>query len=293
MLNIVIPFFDFTESNTNRKNLNLQIESLSKTSEVRVVLIEGIFSKPLPDYSSQVYKHIKVKATSTIWIKENLINIGISNLPKNWKNVCWLDKDIKFLNPNWISEALLKLESCDIIQPWSECIFLNEVNEIQNVDTTFFKKAIGQKNRIVSFCSNQKGDLNTWAHVGHAWCMTRNWYDKIGGLFEGAIIGGGDGLIADCIRQEYNSKIYKIYGNHFNQYCSKFKGVKIGWVNGLITHYHHGDMSNRQYINRLEVLNKHNFNIDSDLEWTTEGVLTITNKDLESDIIKYFKSRNE
>ena len=49
----------------------------------------------LPKY---VNPHI-VTSNSVLWHKENLLNIGISNLIKEgWENIAWLDSDIIFEN---------------------------------------------------------------------------------------------------------------------------------------------------------------------------------------------------
>jgi hypothetical protein len=293
MLNLIIPFFDFVGSETNRKNIDLQINSLSKRKGIRIILVEGVYKDELPNYSNLIYKHIRVKVESTIWIKENLINIGVKHLPIYWKNFAWIDKDLTFLNPNWVEETLQKLEYCDLVQPWSECVFLNNKFEIGNVDGLFFKKSPGERNRVVSFASNRKSDRNTWAHVGHAWSITRDFYNKIDKLFEGSIIGGGDSVISSCINQDYNNKDFLIYGEIYKEYCKKFKGVKLGYTNGLITHYPHGDMSQRKYVDRLEILNQHSFNFVNDLAYNKDGVLILKNRELEADILGYFKSRNE
>ena len=293
VLNVIVPFFDYIGSETNRRNLDVQISNLSRLENVRVILVEGVYDKALKSYSDVVYNHVRVNVESTIWIKENLINIGISHLPNDWEKAAWIDKDITFLNPNWVNEALTELNSCDILQPWTECVFLNSNCEIADVDNVFFKDAVGERNKVVSFCYKQKGTKNVWSHAGHAWCINRKFYDKIGVLFDRAIIGGGDGLMLACILQQYGNKHYQIYQPLFQEHCMKFRGVELGFVDGLITHYHHGDLIHRKYIDRLNVLNRHEYNPLSDVYYNKDGVLTLHKQELESSIKQYFESRNE
>jgi hypothetical protein len=59
-----------------------------------------------------------VSSDSKVWIKENLINLGIKTLPEDWKFVAWIDADITFLNQNWVDETKEKLQSSDIVQLW-------------------------------------------------------------------------------------------------------------------------------------------------------------------------------
>jgi hypothetical protein len=185
------------------------------------------------------------------------------------------------------------LNSCDILQPWTECVFLGPNHEIQDVDNVFFKEAVGERNKVVSFCYKQKGTKNIWSHAGHAWCINRNFYEKIGGLFDKAIIGGGDGVMLACILQQRGNKHYQIYQHLFQEYCDHFKGVQLGFVDGLITHYHHGDLKNRKYIDRLDILKAHEYSPIKDVYYNKDGVLTLHNQELESDIKRYFESRHE
>ena len=39
---------------------------------------------------------IRVRTNHEVWHKENLINIGVSRLPADWKYVAWIDADIQF-----------------------------------------------------------------------------------------------------------------------------------------------------------------------------------------------------
>jgi hypothetical protein len=65
---------------------------------------------PAPLGRLSVYKHIKVSTDSKVWVKENLINLGIKSLPDDWNFVAWVDADITFLNQNWVRETKEKLQ---------------------------------------------------------------------------------------------------------------------------------------------------------------------------------------
>ena len=92
-----------------------------------MVLVEGVYNnEQLPDYSSKIFKHIKLPIKHILWVKENLINIGFKSLPTNWKYGGWVDRDIAFCNLNWAQDSIEKLKECDVIQPWKEFLYLDK-----------------------------------------------------------------------------------------------------------------------------------------------------------------------
>jgi hypothetical protein len=56
------------------------------------------------------HKYIGLHSKDELWLKENAINVGVQSLPYNWQQVCWLDSDIHFVRPNWVGEAIHKLQ---------------------------------------------------------------------------------------------------------------------------------------------------------------------------------------
>ena len=137
-LYIVVPYFNHTNAAINRTNFELCLRNLRIYTHVRVIVAEGIWNKDanLPNFGDLVYKHLKFELQSPIWVKENLINLGIQSLNNDWEYVCWLDKDIHFVNPNWDIDTINKLKEYDIIQPWSRVLFLNKNYEIdRNIKT--------------------------------------------------------------------------------------------------------------------------------------------------------------
>ena len=72
----------------------------------------------LPDHPH--INRVRVRAKTLVWNKENLINIGISRLPADWKHVAWVDGDVEFRKDNWALETLHALQQYDVVQPWSD-----------------------------------------------------------------------------------------------------------------------------------------------------------------------------
>ena len=66
--------------------------------------------------------HVRVRTSSTLWIKENLGNIGASRLPDDAEAILWLDGDVEFLRQDWIGAVEHALQHHAVVQPWSECV---------------------------------------------------------------------------------------------------------------------------------------------------------------------------
>lgn len=265
-------------------------------AQVKIVIVEGYTEQRLPDYSNEVFKHIKVHLPNILWVKENLINIGFKNLPSDWRYGGWIDRDIAFLHDAWATDTVHTLDSCDIMQPWTECIFLNQ---------KFEHSKISGYNLADSFCSlytkgvvsseNIFTSLGRYIHSGQAWCISRSFYDKLGGLYEKAILGGADYIFLTAkLGLAFNS-----YGPalqlDLKEYEDKVKTAKVGVIPGLIAHHYHGEIANRQYESRHKVLEKYGFNPREFLTYNEHGVLvyTETGKKIDQTVKDYFISRLE
>ena len=125
-LYVVLPYFNFVGYKSSERNLNIFLKNFKSYCNAELIIVEGFMDEnfQLEDLSSQVGKHIKVRLHDVLWVKENLINIGFSSLG-DWQYGCWIDRDIQFANPDWALESVEKLKNYDIIQPFSECIYLD------------------------------------------------------------------------------------------------------------------------------------------------------------------------
>ena len=113
-LYVILPYFNYCYSLSRFKLFIEFVKRYSKYDNIRICIVEGRLkgeSYQLPDSHFNVYKHIAISIDDPIWIKENLINIMVSMLPKNWKYIAWIDADITFLNRNWINDTLESLKN--------------------------------------------------------------------------------------------------------------------------------------------------------------------------------------
>jgi hypothetical protein len=303
MLYLILPYFDFNQSILSKKNLDLFISNYSKRANLRIVLCEGVYNEELPDYSDKIFKHLKFKLKNILWVKENLINLAIKNLPDDAEFIAWSDRDIYFLNPSWVEQTIEKLKTHDIIQPWSELLLLNSHHEPDFINT-------GRKNLNFSYKSTLAAKIDYPDSInriatspGQIWAINKSFYKKIGKLNDIEIIGGADQIIAMfCVindpsfEKKFLDKRATIKSkNSWVLYKEKFKDIKYSYIDGLIIHYWHGDLKHRKYLERTDILKNLNYNPDEDISYDQDGVLQFTEKGkrFELPIKQYFEYRKE
>jgi len=239
--------------------------------------------------------YTSVNSKSVVWNKENLVNIGISNLPADWKYVAWVDGDISFLNEDWVKDTIETLDSSAICQLWTEA------------------HDLGQDGRVMlkhrSFCSQvsearlcQKMKLYTTWHSGYAWGATKQAIEAIGGLYDKGILGSADNYMAWALvgrldllvtnRQISAGELDFLY--KWQERALQFRN-SLAAVPGTIEHHYHGTKKSRGYSWRWKIAATHDFEPTEDVSYNADGVLEFAgNKpNLESAVLDYFQSRDE
>ena len=301
-LYIITPYFNFVNYKSTRNNIDTFIQNFSKHKNVELILVEGLHktSIPLPDYSDKIYKHLKFPVKDIIWVKENIINLAFKHLPEDWKYGGWFDRDIVMCNPNWVEQAKIALQYYDLIQPWRECLYLNEKYEHEHVN--FGEWQVRNPFKVNSFCEVQvekekTGSLNDkkFAHPGQAWCVNRKFFDKMGGLYDHCILGSGDGIMMFAYLQKKNHEMIERLKTSALPYIEKVKDCKLGYIDGMILHLYHGKLSNRKYLSKHNYYDMFGFNPLEHLDYDENGVLYLTpsGKEFEQYIKTYLIGRAE
>ena len=299
VLHIILPYFNHTNARVNRRNLELCLRNLSITQDCRVVLVEGIWNREaeLPDFSDQRIRHLKFDLQSPIWVKENLINLGVASLGEDWECAAWIDKDHCFLNPEWARDTVRLLGDFDIVQPWSRLLSLNQDYEPEDLECVeAFRQqglaGLSDPRGMESFCHAREhgGRSGQW---GHAWAIRRTCYRLIGGLFDRCIIGGGDAAFASCIGGDFTPPYLEMYRPVLEDRARLLAGARTSSVRGTLIHYHHGDLNRRDYLNRFANLEQAGYDPFGDISYAENGTLKLSNPGLEKAILEYFHSREE
>jgi len=182
--------------------------------------------------------HLRLNCEVPLWHKENMINIGVRKLlPENWKAFAWIDADIEFENVYWVLDTLKVLNGTkDVVQLYSHAVDMDK-DELSMSVFNGFGYEHTKKNK---FC--EKG-INYW-HRGYAWACTRKAYEKMKGLYELSILGGGDSNMALSYinkgKSHVNENIHENYKKSIFEFQERVKNMRLGYIPGVIRHYFHG-----------------------------------------------------
>jgi hypothetical protein len=239
-------------------------------------------------------RHLQINTKIPLWHKENMINMGVKKLlPSNWKAFAWIDADLEFESSTWALDTLKILNGHkDIVQIWSHCVDMDK----QGCTMKIFNSAGYQYYKGHKHCGT---GINYW-HPGYAWAMTRKAYEKIGGLYDKAILGSGDNIMMLALLGNAIKAITSESSDGYKQsvidYEAKISTLRFGYVPGIMYHYFHGTKKNRQYTERWKILSENNFDPNTFIDYDKKDIIVPTDivpETLISSIMTYFEERNE
>lgn len=250
----------------------------------------------------------RIYTPSLLWHKESLLNKIVSELPKKFKYVFWLDTDVIFTNKNWLVESVESLQTNNIMQPFEYCVHLDqdETDPSFNLDSYRISSRdpkLRHPKMWRSFCANhnESADLSCdvnydkHGHVGFAWGARREILDTMP-LYDKALIGGADHIMAhaaagqighSCITKSFTDDIEAV--NAWSRLFYLTVQEKIGYAKGDLYHIWHGDLGKRQYLKRIQDFTSTAKNIT---ERDENGLHVTTNGDDEY-VKQYFDHRED
>ena len=244
---------------------------------------------------SENKRHLQLRSHSApLWHKENMLNLAVDKLlPKDWKAVAFCDADIEFDNPHFARDTLKILNGTrDIVHMHSHALDLDLKLNPMSIFSSFGYQ----------FTNGRKYTRNGihYFHPGYNIAMTRETFDKLGGLYEYGILGSGDQNMFFCLIQNglnsVNKDVSDSYKKSVLEYQERCKGLRLGYVPGVIKHYFHGAKKNRQYSERWKILVNNEYNPYTHITRNADGLLIPTTdcpQQLLDDIYNYFTERNE
>ena len=226
---------------------------------------------------------VPIGPDNILWLKESLINLAISRLPIHCRYVAWLDHDLIFTNPSWLSDGVEMLQDgYDAVQLFDHVTHLDR-------DGTYIRTRLGAARHLDS--------ENT--SPGGAWIAKRSFYQSVGGLYGRSVTGGGDavwfsGLTGRRRGFEQNQSDAMLVA--VNDYYARFSNAKVGYLPGKVTHLWHGDIENRQYASRDVSMQSLKLDPYVHVEIVTDGLLAWTPEapeEMRASIRDYFTGRKE
>jgi hypothetical protein len=245
-------------------------------------------------------RHIRLRTNHEVWHKENLINIGVSRLPADWKYVAWIDADVQFARPDIVAETIHQLQHYSVVQMFAHATDLGPRHEPLHSFEGFVAQWIRQNGEVPA----NMEQYSVW-HPGYAWACRRDAWDHLGGLIDFGIVGSADrymacGLIGE-IAQSLSADIVRdcpVYTDWCLEWQARSETTikrNIGFVDGLLLHYFHGAKKNRGYVNRSAILWQNQFDPVKDIKRDWQGMWQLTGRKigLRDQLRAYFRARDE
>jgi hypothetical protein len=287
----------------SRYRLYENFEKVMKTfPEVHLVTVEAAFADRHHEVTdSNNPDHLQVRSKSEVWIKENMINLGVRHLlPSDWRYVAWVDADVAPLNPDWAQETLHQLQHHPVVQAWENVIDLGPRNNVVATHTSFAK--LYRSGAPYSGTSATIQYPYTYWHSGFAWAATRTWWENTGGLIDKAILGAADHHMATSMAGFPETSIpagihpnYRRLVMDWSERAQHATQGNLGFVEGSLNHFWHGRKADRKYKERWEILKEHQFDPVRDVSYNQDGVLELHagKPGFKRDLQEYFRGRDE
>ena len=239
--------------------------------------------------------HLRLRSRHELWHKESMTNLGIQQLPRNWKYVAWVDADVTFARPDWVEETVQLLQHYPVLQLFSETVDLSP-------HCTQLKRHLGLVWAYQEGLFDPKDPRYETYHPGFAWAARREAIDQLGGLFDVALLGSADRHMAlsllGLVHHSHPPGLSLGYREALDLWESRAEQHirrNVGCVPGLLLHHWHGKKVHRRYRDRWKILTENQFDPEFDLKKDWQGLWQYTgNKPrLEYDVRRYFAARNE
>jgi hypothetical protein len=298
--------FAFTPSHFRSRNYKIFRENL-KNHNVKLLTVEfnpeGIYELTKEDADIL----IQLSDGDIMWQKERLLNIGIDHLPTDTDIVLILDTDIIFSHEDMIDRIVKKINDYKVVQCYSHTMQLHPLF-LMNIDKINFFKIDNTKNYFfhdVNRSSFLKEFLDPMgAHkageIGLAWAYRYDVIKKIK-LFDHNIIGAGDNATMCAFIRIFKPFNIIGTGNSWFKYCDlarQYVDLKdVSYLEDTIIYsLYHGEVKDKNYVHRHEIIEKHNFDSTKQLI-IKEGLPfkfdETVGDELKQEIKDYFINRKE
>jgi len=225
---------------------------------------------------------ILVRSNSALFYKEQLFNMLEPQVPRQYKNIIFMDSDIIFSEPDWVDRISYTLKTYSVVQPFSKVVFTDK-----NLDT------IEELPSCIRYF-RETGKIS--GHPGFCWAISRSHFKAMGRFFDKAIIGAGDSMFANSLMKMTVPFAYEFIYRDYAQWRFKISGlpVSITYLDMTIYHLYHGDTKSRQYASRHKIPQLHAIKTwDEAVYKNKDGMYELRNRSVNDIFRNYFLSRKE
>jgi len=240
-----------------------------------------------------------------MWQKERLLNLLLARIPTWYTNIAWVDCDIIFNDSRWRQNLNTVLDQYVMVQLFDTVAYLGPNGEPQYIfpgivrfledrhirnETDFLKHTAGDASPANGKCT------------GIAWAARREIFDQVGFL-DCSIIGGGD---LRMVLSGFGA--WNLLKRHIQEGEPMFKATRqwgqtfyalaqgsMSYVPGTVKHLFHGEIRDRRYSARTEILKRYGFDPFKDITLSRNGLWEWkdSKSPIVNEIISYFQSRKE
>lgn len=226
---------------------------------------------------------ILVRANSALFYKEQLFNMLEPQLPKQYRNLIFMDSDIIFSEPDWVDRISLALKKYSVVQPFSKVVFTGPTLEPIDKELPSSIKWFKERSMING-------------HPGFCWAISRSHFKAMGGFFDKAIIGSGDSMFANSLLKMNVSFTYDFIYRDYMQWRFKISvlPVSVTYLDMTIYHLYHGDLKSRQYASRHNIPELKGIKSwEQAVYKNKDGMYELKNRAVNTIFHNYFLSRKE
>jgi hypothetical protein len=233
---------------------------------------------------------VRRRASTVLWQKERLLNIGLDHLPDTCDKVAWLDADVILENDSWMGETARLLETYCVVQPFRTAHWLLKgetrppIHRPSNLELAEggWLPGMGYQMTQASDWTEAFKSYTAHGHLGFAWAVRREIIQRHG-FYDAQVLGNGDFVMAHAMygNEDFWSgdhwqrhRLSEAMLRHIERWGRPFfQDVRgsVFWVPGRILHLWHGSQEDRLYNQRLDVLKRCNFDPARDMVLEESG----------------------
>lgn len=266
---------------------------------------------------------VRLRSPDVMWQKERLLNVGIRRLlERGYQKIAWLDADVAFEHPGeWPWLVADELERNALCQVFSH-VRIEEARGPGRAGIASVKY-FEDEGELVSQAASLPGRRHPVGQPiglsGYGWAARAEVLDAVG-LYDAAVVGGGDKLILAgslgmierwkrdvvgltrsplrrCTHCGHRG-ISHPYTRHFNAWGRRWNSFvrgRVGFVEQSIRTFHHGEATRKLYVARRDILMRHGFDPSADLALGPDGAWRWASDKprLHEEVRAYFAERRE
>jgi hypothetical protein len=207
---------------------------------------------------------VQIRGGDVMWQKERLLNLAIATLPAGCDRVAWIDCDVIFEDRDWIERLDTRLDECLLVQAFSNTRHLGREwrpGMPAERGTDFWRSsvfaAIAGGQSLQESLDQPVGDRRRSLSTGFAWAARRELVERHG-LYDAAIVGGGDRLLASAAFAHVDAamernRMSERWRRHFLAWAEPWAKAVVGRTGVLdtrIANLWHGDLIHRRTAER-------------------------------------------